>query len=132
MEAILSHQIAAALALLDHPILPQEFDAPDATVRALAERVRVTHDPALDADYPARWPHKISVTMRNGERVLLLSDQPPAADRAQVRAKFRALAAPVLGAANTEEIISAIDDLERIPDLQPLLRLLRCEFAKAA
>ena len=122
----------AAELRLDRPILPQEFDAPDAIVRGLAERVRVTHDPALDAVYPARWPHKITVTMRTGERVLLQSDQPPAADRAQVRAKFRALAAPLLSAANAEAIISAVDDLEHMPDVHLLLRLLRCGLEKAA
>jgi 2-methylcitrate dehydratase PrpD len=132
MEAILSHQLAAALALLDRPIVPREFDAPDATVRALAERVRVRHDPALDAAYPARWPHRILVSMENGERVLLESDQPPAADRAQIRAKFRALAAPVFGTANADTVIEIVDDLERLADAQPLLRLLRRGLAEAA
>jgi 2-methylcitrate dehydratase PrpD len=132
MEAILSHQLAAALALLDRPIVPDEFDAPDAIVRALAERVRVRHDPALDAAYPARWPHRIIVSMENGERLTLDSDQPPAADRAQIRVKFRALAVPVLGGSNADAIIGVVDDLERLPDVQPLARLLRHELAEAA
>jgi len=132
MEAILSHQLAAALALLDRPIVPDEFDAPDAIVRALAERVRVRHDSALDAAYPARWPHRIIVSMENGERLTLDSDQPPAADRAQIRVKFRALAVPVLGGSNADAIIGVVDDLERLPDVQPLARLLRHELAEAA
>lgn len=132
MEAILSHQLAAALALLDRPILPRELEAPDAVVRALAARVRVRHDPALDAAYPARWPHRIIVSMETGERVVLEADQPAAADRAQIRGKFRALATPVLGAGNVDAIIGVIDDLERQSDVQPLLHLLRHGWAEAA
>jgi 2-methylcitrate dehydratase PrpD len=101
-------------------------------VRALAERVHVRYDPALDAAYPARWPHRIIVSMETGERVLLESDRPPAADRAQIRAKFRALAAPIFGSANADAVIGVVDDLERLPDVQPLLRLLRRGLAEAA
>ena len=132
MEAILSHQLAAALALLDRPIVPHAFEAPDAIVRALAERVQVRHDPALDAAYPARWPHRIIVSMHSGERVMLESDQPPAADSTQIRAKFRVLATPVLGTANADAVIGVVDDLERLHDVQPLLRLLRPGLAEAA
>jgi len=132
MEAILSHQLAAALALLDRPILPRELEAPDATVRALAARVHVRHDPALDAAYPDRWPHRIIVSMQTGERVVLTSDYPPAADGALIRGKFRALATPVLGGVNVDAIIGVIHDLEHQPDVQALLRLLRHEWAEAA
>ena len=132
MEAILSHQLAAALALLDRAIVPHALEAPDAVVRALAERVHVRHDPTLDAAYPARWPHRIIVSMESGERVTLESEQPPAADSAQIRAKFRALAAPVFGTANADAVIAVVDDLERLPDVQPLLRLLRHALAEAA
>lgn len=132
MEAILSHQLAAALALLDRPIVPHELEAPDAVVRALAERVRVRHDPALDGAYPATWPHRIIVTMDNDEQVLLEAGQPPAADSMQIRAKFRALAAPVFGATNADAIVALVDDLERRADMQPLFRLLRHRLAEAA
>ena len=131
-EAILSHQLAAALALLGRPVVPQEYEAPDAAVRALAARVQVRHDAALDALYPAKWPHRIVVVLENGERVLLESSAPPAADRDQVRAKFRTLATPVVGAASADAIMAAVDDLERLADLSPLLRPLRLDWAAAA
>ena len=132
MEAILSHQLAAALALLDRPIVPHELEAPDASVRALAERVRVRHDPALDGAYPATWPHRIIVSMDNGEQVTLDAGQPPAADGPQIRAKFRSLAAPVFGATNADAIVALVDDLERLADVQPLFRALRHRMAEAA
>src|SRR6185436_12277668 len=103
-----------------------------AAVRALAARVQVRHDAALDALYPAKWPHRIVVVLENGERVLLESSAPPAADRDQVRAKFRTLATPVVGAASADAIMAAVDDLERLADLSPLLRPLRLDWAAAA
>ena len=132
LEAILSHQAAAALALLGRAVVPQDLDPLDAPARALAGRVRVIHDPALDAAYPRRWPHRIVVAMRDGRRVTLESDLPPAADRATIIAKFRALAAPVLGAARAEEIVGAVARLESLPDLGPLLRPLHGGLAEAA
>jgi 2-methylcitrate dehydratase PrpD len=131
-EAILSHQLAAALALLGRPIVPADLARNDAAAWTLAERVRVRHDPALDALYPERWPHRIAVTLRDGRTLRLESDAPPAADAAQIRAKFIALATPVLGASRTEEVIEAVDGLERLPTVQPLLRLLQAAVRSAA
>ena len=131
IESILSHQLAAALALLDRPIVPSELQSPDALVRALAARVHVRHDPAFDAVYPARWPHRIVVSLRSGERVVLHSDQPPAVDSAQIRVKFRTLAGPVFGAANADAIVAMVDDLERLSDAQQLVQLLRHEVEEA-
>jgi 2-methylcitrate dehydratase PrpD len=131
IEAILSHQLAAALAILGRPIVPSELQSPDARVRALAARVHVRHDPALDALHPQRWPHRIVVSLRSGERVTLESDHPPAADVAQIRAKFRTLAIPAFGASSTDAIVAIVDDLERTADVQPLVRLLRPQLAEA-
>jgi 2-methylcitrate dehydratase PrpD len=131
-EAILSHQLAAALAILGRQIVPDELQAPDEQVRALADLVRVRHDPALDALYPAKWPHRIAVWLRNGERVELVSDQPPSADSAQIRAKFHTLAAPVFGVSRTGAIVAAVDELPRTADVQSLVDLLVLEHAEAA
>ncbi|ODU05814.1 MAG: hypothetical protein ABS81_06420 [Pseudonocardia sp. SCN 72-86] len=38
----------------------------DPAVRALAEKVRVVHDPALDDDYPAGRPSRVRVTLDDG------------------------------------------------------------------
>jgi 2-methylcitrate dehydratase PrpD len=123
-DAILSHQTAAAMALLGKSMLPRDYDALDDQVVMLAGRVRVTHDPALDHEYPARWPHHIVVTLDNGARVTLDSAHPPHADAVLSRAKFRALAEPVLGAQATERIVALVQRLENLPDLRPLFDLL--------
>jgi 2-methylcitrate dehydratase PrpD len=131
-EAILSHQLAAALALLGRPILPRDLDTIDDSARTLAARVRVRHDPELDSQYPGRWPHRIAVLLRDGSRVTLESVTPPVADSAQARAKFKALAGPVLGPARADQVVAVVDRLETLPDLASLLQLLRPGLAEAA
>jgi 2-methylcitrate dehydratase PrpD len=130
-EAILSHQIAAAMALLGKSMLPSDYDKLDDRVVALAGRVQVRHDPALDRDYPASWPHRVVVTLEDGAQINLDSVNPPHADPALTRAKFRALAAPVLGAPQAERIITLIERLDSLSDLRPLLGLLHASHAEA-
>lgn len=131
-EEILSHQLAAAMALLGRDILPHDFDRLDERTRTLARHVQVRHDPALDRDYPARWPHRIVVTLEDGSRITLDSASPPRADSRSVRAKFRALATPVLGARHADALVAVVDEIERLPTIQPLLVLLRPDLAEAA
>jgi len=132
MDAVLSHQLAAALALLDRPILPRALEMRDEAVAALARRVRVVHDARLDAAYPASWPHRITVRLKDGRRIELASDHAPSADRAQVRDKFRALAMDVFDPQQTEQIIAAIDALDRLPDVRALLAPLTRAVMEAA
>jgi 2-methylcitrate dehydratase PrpD len=120
-EAILSHQAAAAMAFLGLPMLPADFETVGAPVRELAKRIRVRHDPALDRDYPETWPHRITVTLRAGGAVTLKSDHPPQADAELTRSKFRALAAPVLGAEAADQVIALVDGLESLSNLRPLM-----------
>ena len=131
-DEILSHQLGAALALLRRPILPATYQALDKTARDLAARVSVRHDPSLDAAYPASWPHRITIELADGSRRVLVSDQPPAADHASARAKFRALAAPVLGSEQAENLAAIVDRLELLSDTRLLARLFRPELLHAA
>jgi 2-methylcitrate dehydratase PrpD len=131
-DAILSHQLAASLALLRRPILPATYRALDRSARDLAARITVRHDPSLDPDYPARWPHRLTVSLKDGSTRVLLSDQPPAADRATARAKFLALASPVLGDERAGDIAALVVALETVADIRGLARLLRPDLAAAA
>jgi 2-methylcitrate dehydratase PrpD len=132
LEAILSHQLAAALALLGKPILPRDLDVIGEPARALAAKVRVRHDPALDSLYPQRWPHRITISLRGGRQVKVESDNPPVANAAQAREKFLALAGPVLGPSRAANLVEVVERLETLPDLGPLLQLLPPRRAQAA
>lgn len=131
-EAILSHQVAAALALSGRSPMPADFDALDDAVLALARRVRVVHDPALDVLYPASWPHRLTIRLDDGRVVRLAADRPPAADRAAAQTKFRALASSLLGADGADALASMVASLETTADLRPLAELLRPRLAEAA
>jgi 2-methylcitrate dehydratase PrpD len=131
-DAILSHQLAAALALLQRPILPATYRVLDRTTRDLAARISVRHDPSLDAQYPALWPHRLTISLKDGSTRVLRSDHPPGADRAAARAKFLALASPVLGDERALAVAAMVAKLELLADTRGLARLLRPELADAA
>jgi 2-methylcitrate dehydratase PrpD len=132
LDAILSHQYAAALALATGRIDPDrmaETALADPEVRALAARVRVAHDPRLDAAYPARWPHRVTVTLQDGRAFTAQSEHPPGGQAnplspEQIAAKFRSLAAPILGGEQAERLLAGARSLDATPDVRGLTPLL--------
>ena len=64
----------------------------------LARRVRVRHDPAMDAGYPAGRPARVRVTLRDGRELTASADRPRGdADRAFSRDDLAAKATRLLG-----------------------------------
>ena len=121
LNAQMSLRYCVAVALTDGAVLPRQFAADriaDRTVTALAESIEVVHDPALDAIYPGRFAGWVEVEEAPGRfrRVDVLdpsgSPANPGRDAA-LRAKFRALAAPILGEAGAERVEAAVGDLDR-------------------
>ena len=131
-EAILSHQLAAALALLDRPIVPHAFEAPDAVVRALAERVHVRHDPTLDADYPERWPHRSSYRCTTVRAWCSNPISPLRPMQRRFVPSFARSQRRSWGAPMPKRSSVSSNELDRLPDVKPLLRLLRHGLAEAA
>ena len=43
-------------------------------VQALAERIHIAHDPALDAHYPRQWPARVRIEGPRGARELTVLD----------------------------------------------------------
>ena len=127
-EAILSHQYVAARALHDGALTLEDFHAPrlrQAPVLRLAERVRVVFDDALQSQYPAAWPHRITVYCTDGRTFTAESRQPPGSGdaplpRERVTRKFFELATPVLGEERSHAIVALIDRLEELPNLAEL------------
>ncbi|MCC6193111.1 MAG: MmgE/PrpD family protein [Burkholderiales bacterium] len=99
----------------------------DPSVRALMARIAVRHDPALDADYPAKRASRVAIETVSGVHTLSL-DYPvgepenPIASEALCR-KYDELARPVLGD-DTDRVRDFVLDLERQPNLAPLLDAL--------
>lgn len=106
----------------------------DPRVRALMARIAVLHDPALDADYPAKRASRVAIETASGIHTLSL-DYPagepenPVEPEALCR-KYEELARPVLGD-DTDRVRDFVLDLERQPTLAPLLDALERRRAHA-
>jgi 2-methylcitrate dehydratase PrpD len=104
----------------------------DPLVTDLAARVRVVHDPGLDAGYPAGRPATVRVTMTDGEVRSARAerprgDGPGALTDPAVAAKPRQLLAAAVGAAAADSLLAAVDGLGEhgIAPLSDALRHLR-------
>lgn len=102
----------------------------DAAVRAMIRRVRISANEAYEAQYPARSLARITLHLRGGTSVTLEADRseirrylyPTDAD---IEAKFRMIAQPVLGEAKTQQIVDMALSLERLSDARRLIEALR-------
>ena len=83
----------------------------DPAVWALAERVRITQNDRYEAQYPARSLARVTVKLRNGEAHSLEVDRSEikrylTPSDADIEAKFRLIATPVLGQKKTDAVVS--------------------------
>jgi 2-methylcitrate dehydratase PrpD len=130
-DALLSHQVSAALLMqhgrLDLGMLDSgAYAEPEAV--DLAARVRVIHDSQLELQYPANWPHRITVHLRDGRNIEGLSSNPPGGAGDQiaapiVEAKFAANSEVSFGS-NVQKVIKQIRHLKREPSMRKAARLL--------
>lgn len=121
VDGILSHQYVAARVLLDGAIELADFDADrlaEPAARALTQRVRVSFDPLLQEAYPDEWPHRITVVLRDGTRLVTESRKPPGGERAVE--KFSKLAEPVLGKDRAHQVVDLVERLDQIADIREL------------
>ncbi len=99
--------------------LPENMQSP--RIRALMRRVTVSLDPEIADAYPRRRPARVRVTLRDGR--VLEHFQPtrkgdpdmPLSDD-ELSAKFRELAAPVLGNAPAEALLAGLWRGDSLPD----------------
>jgi 2-methylcitrate dehydratase PrpD len=101
----------------------------DPALQALAARVTLLPDPALEPLYPEHWAARVRIRTAAGAEHQLQYDDPfgtdarPASD-AVIHDKFRRMAGSVLPADRVERLIETVEGLERLPSLQPLTNLL--------
>lgn len=131
-DALLSHQHTIAAALHRRRFTLAELGpecVADPSVRALAGRVSVVHDAALEARYPQSWPHRIRLTLDDGAVLQAISENPPGGEdwplsRAEVLAKFQETAVPALGQSQTQQLGEALLGLAAATHLRTLQSLL--------
>jgi 2-methylcitrate dehydratase PrpD len=93
----------------------------DPAVARLLERTTVTVADDLTARYPAAWPCRLSIRLRDGRTLRAAADFPRgnpenAVATAELEAKFRELVAPRFGSAAAERGIEAVRRLESHAD----------------
>jgi 2-methylcitrate dehydratase PrpD len=104
----------------------------DASIRAMASRVKITENEDYENQYPARSLARITLKLRNGQSHTTVVDRsergryltPTDAD---IEGKFRLLVAPVLGPAKTDKLVGLCGRFEALGDMRELIDTLRAE-----
>ena len=132
-EAQYSFPWVVAAILLDGEVGPMQMNEErlaDDAMMAMAQRVTVAHDPALDLAYPGAYPSRVAVHLASGETLERQVDVPlgapehPMSDP-QLEAKFQSLVAPILPG-HASELSELIMDGEDEP-LDAVFALLRTQ-----
>ena len=89
----------------------------------LVELVRLEIDPGLSAAFPRAQGAEIELRLGDGSTIVERLADVIAATPDEVRQRFRAAGAAVLGSARAAEMEQRIDDLETSDDVGALLRL---------
>lgn len=92
------------------------------SVSELIRRVRVTVEPDLTQKYPAAWPTRLTVTLRNGSKLSGASDFPRGnpenpVSTLELEEKFRSLIEPRFGTGTVMVAMRALEHLEACEDM---------------
>lgn len=101
----------------------------DRVIRALANRVTVTEDPALTAMLPAARPARVTMRLADGRVFTVLAttnrgDTEDPYPASEVEAKFVEITAPLWGEARAGRVIVAVNALDN--DMDPARLLAMC------
>ena len=101
-------------------------------IRRLMPLVRCVTDPELDAHFPREFRAWAEVATTDGRRLRRQirypkGDPENALSWPEMKAKFHALTAPVITPQRQQEIINAVESLERMEDVRELAGLLSTE-----
>lgn len=121
-----------AVALLDGNVSTGSFSPKrisDPQVHRLMQKIKVERNTELSAQYPQAMSARISVELNSGRAIQTRVDHArghpknPMSD-AEVEAKFRELARPLLSGSRIDQILSQVWRLEELSDLRALLSAL--------
>lgn len=123
LNAQMSIRYCTVVALVDGAALPPQFTPEriaDPQLTQLAQSIEVVHDPAQDKLYPGRYAAWVELETAPGANEFVRDDRmnpsghPSSPGRdAALRAKFRGLAEPALGATGAARLSEEINTLDR-------------------
>ena len=120
-----------AAALYDGDVNLETFDEArftDPALVAFTAKVEVLHDATLDARYPNGIPNRITLTLKDGRRLVKEVEFPrghahnPMSD-AEVEAKFRRVVEPKYGGQRASEMLARCWEFEKLTSVTDLIRL---------
>jgi 2-methylcitrate dehydratase PrpD len=124
-QAKFSIAYCVAAALIDRRVGLQQFTADriaDPAIADLLGRTRVIVADDLTGKYPAAWPARLSITLRDGRTLQAAADYPRGNPENPVSTevleeKFRALIEPRFGAAAVARALDAVRSIESCSDM---------------
>jgi aconitate decarboxylase len=125
---------AAASKLRDGQVFAEQYRAEklaDPATLAMIERMRIVHDPVLDAGGTAkRHASRVEAVLSNGETLSVFTEQRRGSShrpltRDEIVSKYRLLTERILGADAIEDLLHVVFSIETLPDMTALTRLLQ-------
>ena len=131
IDAQFSMPFGAAAAIIHGRASLEEYTEDNLThpgIRELMSKVQCVEDPALEVNYPSRWPAWVEVETRDGSKLRAQIEYPKgdpenALSWDELKGKFRDLTRGILSADRQEEVISTVDSLESLEDVRVLARM---------
>ena len=120
-----------AAALYDGDVNLETFDEArfaDPALVAFTAKVKVLHDATLDARYPNGIPNRITLTLKDGRRLVKEVEFPRGHAHnlmtdAEVEAKFRRVVEPKYGGQRASEMLARCWEFEKLTSVTDLIRL---------
>ena len=117
LQAKMSIQFGVAAALQRKAIAEENYQRlADAGILRLISLTRLEEDEAFTQRFPAAQGAEVRVSLADGSLVMDRLDDVVPATTSEIRARFRAAAATVVGSARAAEIEAFVDGLEEEPD----------------
>jgi 2-methylcitrate dehydratase PrpD len=132
-QAKFSLAYCVAAALVERRVGLEQFSADrfdssgvrDTALATLLARTRVTVDPAFTARYPAAWPGRVTLALRDGTTLQAQQDYPRgnpenAVTTGELEEKFMSLVSPCIGRARAAAAVDAVHRVELCDDVSTL------------
>ncbi len=135
VDAQFSMPFGAAVAILYRRASLDEYTAEavlSPEVADLMAKVNCVVDPALEVDYPSKWPAWVEIKTQDGRKLRASVEYPKgdpenALSWDELKDKFRLITQPVVTAKQQEHILETVESLEELEDIRTLTKLTRLE-----
>ena len=129
VDAQFSMPFGAALAILHGSAFLDHYcqeNINSEAVKNIMAKVVCSEDPAIERDFPKKWPARVEITTTDNRSLRAEIDHPKGDPEnplswEEIILKFRNLVAPVLSTKEQDHIIRQVRELEQLADLSVLM-----------